>query len=123
MKRTKTKLVSLLMVLISIVPVYARPLSIRMKATLQHGCPRIPSATGVKAEYNDDVVKVFLQRYYGTVWMYIYDANGNIASSTVAKIDGDGDIDLDIQSLAEGEYTVSITISNATYEGTLRLSK
>lgn len=94
-----------------------------MKATLQHGCPRIPSATGVKAEYNDDVVKVFLQRYYGTVWMYIYDANGNIVSSTVAKIDGDGAIDLDIQSLAEGEYTVSITIGNATYEGSLRLSK
>ncbi|EGN56461.1 hypothetical protein PRBRB14_08700 [Hallella multisaccharivorax DSM 17128] len=112
-----------LLALMCCVSVYPKPVVLRRSGLFQRGGMRMPSATRVKVDYDDSVVNVHIQRYYGMVWMYIYDTKGSIVGSTAANIDGDGAIALNAQSLAEGEYTVSIALSNVTYEGILLFFK
>lgn len=48
-------------------PIYSRPISIGMKATIQHGHPRMPSITQVEADYEEDGIMVDIHRYTGIV--------------------------------------------------------
>lgn len=106
-----------------IAPVYSRHISIKAKGAFQRGAARVPSITSVVADYDDyDVVSVNLQKYTGMVWVYIYDTNGNIVGSSASQITGEGTVTLNVQDYPEGEYTIDIVLSNATYEGTFNVA-
>ena len=102
----KTKIILVLVFLLSIMPIYSKPISFRMKGAFQRGCPRMPSIT------------VNIQKYSGTVWICIYDVDGNLVSSIADTITKNGFITQNVANLPTGEYTLCIALNNVTYEGT-----
>ena len=50
----KKKIILVLVFLLSIMPIYSKPISFRMKGAFQRGCPRMPSITKVEADYEDE---------------------------------------------------------------------
>lgn len=58
---------------------------------------------------------VNVQKYSGMVWVYIYDADGNVSGINVSNINGNGTIDTDVSSLPNGEYSIDIVLSDNTY--------
>lgn len=101
----------------SIVPIYSRPICFRMKGSFQHGHARVPPVIQVEADYEDCVLTVNIQKYPGTVWIFIYDANGNIVDSTVSDIVVDKTLTLDVHGFKKGQYAVRVTLDNSTYDG------
>lgn len=118
----KTKLFSLLVALMSLAPCYSKPLTIWMKNAFQRGHARIPSITNVDVDYDNEVLTVNVQNYTETVWIYIYDINGNIIDSAASQITGEGTVTLNVQDFPEGVYTIDIVLCNATYEGTFNVA-
>ena len=51
------------------------------------------------------------------VWVYIYDADGNVSGINVSNINWNGTIDTDVSSLPNGEYSIDIVLSDNTYTG------
>lgn len=102
-------------------PIYSRPISIGMKATIQHGHPRMPSITQVEADYEEDGIMVDIHRYTGIVMVYIYDTDENCIKTTMGNIVRNGNIIVDVTDLVAGKYTFSVVLSNATYEGLFQL--
>ena len=100
-----------------IIPVFSRPIKFRTKGTLQRGCLRMPSIARVEADYEGNDITVNIRMYTGVVYVYIYDVNGNVVGTTLADIDSDGTFKIDVGNLKEGIYTISLVLSNATYEG------
>lgn len=96
---------------------YSNPISFRMKGTLQRGCPRMPSITRVEADYECSEITVNIQKYTGTVCVYIYNENGIVVRTTQTHIDANGSFTVDVEDLGEGKYIMSVILSNATYEG------
>ena len=103
----KTKIILVLVFLLSIMPIYSKPISFRMKGAFQRGCPRMPS-----------IIAVNIQKYSGTVWICIYDVDGNLVSSIADTITKNGFITQNVANLPTGEYTLCIALNNVTYEGT-----
>lgn len=77
----------------------------------------MPSITQVRADYDGNDITVNIQRYTGAAYIYIYDVNGNIVGTTLTDIDVDGTFTIDVANLKEGIYTISVVLTNATYEG------
>ena len=61
----KTKIILVLVFLLSIMPIYSKPISFRMKGAFQRGCPRMPSKTKVEADYEDENIAMNIQKYSG----------------------------------------------------------
>lgn len=99
------------------ISVIANPLVLRRRAMYQHGGMRMPSITQVSADYGNGFLTVNVQKYSGMVWVYIYDADGNVSGINVSNINGNGTIDTDVSSLPNGEYSIDIVISDNTYTG------
>ena len=59
-----------------------------------------------------------IQKYSGTVWICIYDVDGNLVSSIADTITKNGFITQNVANLPTGEYTLCIALNNVTYEGT-----
>ena len=114
----KTKIILVLVFLLSIMPIYSKPISFRMKGAFQRGCPRMPSITNVEADYEGEDIAVNIQKYSGTVWICIYDVDGNLVSSIADTITKNGFITQNVANLPTGEYTLCIALNNVTYEGT-----
>ena len=77
----------------------------------------MPSITQVSADYENGFLTVNVQKYSGMVWVYIYDADGNVSGINVSNIDGNGTINTDMSSLPNGEYSIDIVLSDNTYTG------
>ncbi len=116
----KKILITILMSL-AILPSMATQVNVRVKSTLPRGGARMPSITQVRADYEGNNITVSIQRYTGEVYVYIYDTNGNVVGTTLANIDADGTFTIDVGNLKGGMYTISIVLSNATYEGTFEV--
>ena len=102
---------------LAILPSMATQVNVRTKSTLPRGGARMPSITQVRADYEDGILTVNIQRYFGMVWVYIYDADGNVSGINVSNINGNGTIDTDVSSLPNGEYSIDIVLSDNTYTG------
>lgn len=102
---------------LAILPSMATQVNVRTKSTLPRGGARMPSITQVRADYEDGILTVNIQRYFGMVWLYIHDANGNISETSISNINGNGTIDTDVSSLPNGEYSIDIVLSDNTYTG------
>lgn len=46
----------------------------------------MPSITKVEADYEDENIAMNIQKYSGTVWICIYDVDGNLVSSIADTI-------------------------------------
>lgn len=117
----KIKLVSILMLLLGILPVYSRHISFRMKGTFQHGCARMPSITRVGADYENGTMTVNIQKYSGLVWVYIKDVSENVIKLAAANINEKGIVEVDISNLDSGDYTIDVVLEDRTYTGKLVL--
>ena len=117
----KMKLVSILMLLLGILPVYSRHISFRMKGTFQHGCARMPSITRVGADYENGTMTVNIQKYSGLVWVYIKDVSENVIKLAAANINEKGMVEVDISNLDSGDYTIDVVLADRTYTGKLVL--
>ena len=109
----KTKIILVLVFLLSIMPIYSKPISFRMKGAFQRGCPRMPSITKVEADYEGEDIAVNIQKYSGTVWICIYDVDGNLVSSIADTITKNGFITQNVANLPTGEYTAQGGLSVA----------
>lgn len=107
----KTKIILVLVFLLSIMPIYSKPISFRMKGAFQRGCPRMPSITKVEADYEGEDIAVNIQKYSGTVWICIYDVDGNLVSSIADTITKNGFITQNVANLPTGEYTLCIALT------------
>lgn len=96
----------------SLAPCYSRPLTIWMKNAFQRGHARIPSITNVDVDYDNEVLTVNVQNYTETVWIYIYDINGNIIDSAASQITGEGTVTLNVQDFPEGVCKSSLAIDS-----------
>ena len=121
MMNMKIKLVSILMLLLGILPVYSRHISFRMKGTFQHGCARRPSITRVGADYENGTMTVNIQKYSGLVWVYIKDVSENVIKLAAANINEKGMVEFDISNLDSGDYTIDVVLEDRTYTGKLVL--
>lgn len=117
MMNMKMKLVSILMLLLGILPVYSRHISFRMKGTFQHGCARMPSITRVGADYENGTMTVNIQKYSGLVWVYIKDVSENVIKLAAANINEKGMVEVDISNLDSGDYTIDVVLEDRTYTG------
>lgn len=81
----------------------------------------MPSTTQVKADYEDGILTVNIQKYSGMVWVYIYDANGNVIEEVANDITGNGTVSSETNFLNKGDYTLCIVLNGATYEGSFRV--
>ena len=115
------KLVSILMLLLGILPVYSRHISFRMKGTFQHGCARMPSITRVGEDYENGTMTVNIQKYSGLVWVYIKDVSENVIKLAAANINEKGMVEVDISNLDSGDYTIDVVLEDRTYTGKLVL--
>lgn len=102
---------------LAILPSMATQVNVRAKATLPRGGARMPSITQVSADYENGFLTVNVQKYSGMVWIYIFDANGNVSEMSVSNINGNGTIKTDASSLPNGEYSIDIVLDNNTYVG------
>ena len=121
MMNMKIKLVSILMLLLGILPVYSRHISFRVKGTFQHGCARMPSITRVGADYENGTMTVNIQKYSGLVWVYIKDVSENVIKLAAANINEKGMVEVDISNLDSGDYTIDVVLEDRTYTGKLVL--
>lgn len=115
--KMKTKIIAVFLALLCATPILSKPIRLRTKGTIQRGCLRMPSITQVRADYEGDDITVNIQGYTGGAYIYIYDVNGNVVGTTLTDIDVDGTFTIDVANLKEGIYTISVVLTNATYEG------
>lgn len=61
-------------------------------------------------------------RYTGAVQICVLDNSGNIIQTHSEVIQGKKTIDLDLEDLAEGEYSVTMTLGDNVYWGIIDLT-
>lgn len=64
----------------------------------------------MRADYENGFLTVNVQKYSGMVWVYIYDAYGNVSGINVSNINGNGIINPDVSYLPNGEYPIDIVL-------------
>ena len=106
---------------LAILPSMATQINVRTKATLPRGGARMPSITQVSADYENGFLTVNVQKYSGMVWVYIYDADGNVIGENAANIISYGSVMTDITPLKKGDYTLRIVLGDTIYEGTFNI--
>ena len=121
MMNMKTKLVSILMLFLGVLPVCSRRISFKMKGAFQHGCARMPSITRIGADYENGIVTVNLHEYSGLVWVYIKDVSENIIKLSAANINENGIVEVDVSNLDSGDYIVDVVLGDTTYTGNVVL--
>lgn len=114
------KLLSLLLVfeLFAMMPCLATQINVKMENRIQRGGKRAPSAVQVSAFYENEVVTVDVSRYYGEAQIFVYDSNGAVIGMAEAMVSGTGSIMCTIDTLPEGECTLSIVLGSVEYIGT-----
>lgn len=101
----------------------ATKIDIKTDGMYHQGGARMLSVRRVIADYDEGVVTVHLQNYFGIVQVYIYDAEGIIVGATSTLASGASSITTSIQSLNDGEYTLRIVLTNNSYSGTFDVIK
>lgn len=107
------KIIILLLISLVMLPSMATRIDVKTNATTQHGGARMPTITSVAADYNNvaadynnNVLTVDIQKYTGTVRVFIYDDSGDMLETTIGNICGNGSLSTDISTLTDGEYTI-----------------
>lgn len=114
----KRNLIILLLLIVSCSTTIARPISMkRMGLALQHGSMRMPSATQVSADYDNDIITINISAYTGNVQVYVYDSNGSVVAYDCSSISGSGTLNIDVNSLEGGNYSLYIVLGSVTYYG------
>lgn len=117
----KKIIIAIILMSLAMLPNMAAQVNIRVKSTLPHGGARMPSNTQVEADYENGILTVNIQKYSGMVWVYIYDANGNVIEEVADDITGNGTVSSETNFLNKGDYTLCIVLNGATYEGSFRV--
>lgn len=112
------KLFSLLFALLLLVPCHATQIDVKMKRNTQFPGRRAPSAVQVSAFYENGVVTVDVSRFYGEAQAFVYDSKGTVVGTAEAMVSGTGSIMCTIDTLPEGECTLSIVLGSIEYVGT-----
>ena len=111
------KLFALLLMLFTLVPCIATGIDIRKEGSVHHGGTRIPSTTRVSADYESGTITIGINGYTGGVQVFVSDSQGNVVGSTMSSIANNGIVSLNLESLAEGGYSLDIILDNDTYYG------
>mgnify|MGYP001777021843 CR=1 FL=1 len=120
MKNVMRKLLSLLLVfeLFAMMPCLATQINVKMENRIQRGGKRAPSAVQFSAFYENEVVTVDLSRYYGEAQIFVYDSNGAVIGMAEAMVSGTGSVMCTLDTLPEGDCTLSIVLGSVEYIGT-----
>ncbi len=118
----KKIIIAIFFMSLAMLPNMAEHVNIRVKSTLPHGGARMPSTTQVEADYEKGILTVNIQNYIGVVWVYIYDADGNVIEEIANNIIGNGTVAPEVNFLNKGDYTLSIVLSDAIYEGSFKVA-
>ena len=106
---------ALLMAALNIVAGFSKPINLKAKTIIQHGCSRVPSATKVEADYETGMVNIKTYHCDGIVCVNIYDEAGNIIRTNIFKAKESNNVD--ISNLPIGNYILEIVTENQTYTG------
>lgn len=109
------RLLSLLLVLFIMVPCLATQIDVKVEDRIQRGGKRAPSAVQVSAFYENGVVTVDVSRYYGEAQVFVYDSDGVIVGTAEAMVSGTGSVMCTLDTLLEGECTLSIVLGSVEY--------
>lgn len=111
------KLITLLLMFVTLMPCTATSIDIRKEGTTHHGGMRMPSITRVAADYENGVVTLKITGYTGTVQVYVSDSQGNVIGYTLATVPGNGTITLSIDAVMGENYFLKIGLDNTNYYG------
>ena len=79
----------------------------------------LPQVTG---DLEAEELTLDIYRYAGIAQICISDDNGNMVQTYSEVIQGKKTIDLDLEDLAEGEYSVTMTLGDNVYWGIIDLT-
>lgn len=112
------QLIITILFLLVLVPCKAYEVKVKQQTTNQQGRPRMPSATKVGVNIEDESISTCISGFYGTVNISIHGLAGAVFNSESAIISGEGTIEMDASYLPNGVYTIRITLEDTVYEGT-----
>lgn len=113
----KKVLILMLLLVTNLAPVISRPVMLRARSTFQRGCMRMPSATHISSDFDNGILTLSISAYTGDVQICVYDSDGNLVDNTISSVLSSGMIALNLDSLSEGDYTLTIFLNNAEYSG------
>lgn len=76
----------------------------------------------VAGDLETNVLTLSVCRYTGVVQISVLDNSGNIVQTCSEVIQGKNTIDLALEDLVEGEYTVTVTLGDKVYLGIVSLN-
>lgn len=75
----------------------------------------------VMADVTNGMLKLEIKRFEGKVYVYIFDASGNIVLSDILQTDGKTEKTLDLSGYENGQYFIEVELSDITYSGSFQL--
>lgn len=64
-----------------------------------------------------------VSRYYGEAQVFVYDSDGAIVGTAEAMVSGTGSVMCTLDTLPEGECTLSIVLGSVEYIGTFNANE
>lgn len=102
-------------VVFAMMPCLAAQIDVKVNRSTQFPGRRAPSAVQVSAFYENGIVTVDVSRYYGEAQVFVYDSDGAIVGTAEAMVSGTGSVMCTLDTLPEGECTLSIVLGSVEY--------
>lgn len=71
----------------------------------------------VKADIENNVIKVDIKRFSGTALIYIYNYVGTPVTIQSVNVQGSSSSIIDVNGLEQGEYTLRVILCETTFSG------
>lgn len=110
-----------LLIVVILMPCKVLGIDIRKEGTSHQGGMRMPSLTRVSADYTHGILALRVAGYTGGIQVYVNDVHGDVVGYTISSVIGSGDFAMNLGTLSEGSYALTIVLDNATYYGQFEL--
>lgn len=100
---------------------FALPIVLKKSTTRQHGGSRT-SSPALVADLNDHKIELSVNRYVGTIHIYVYDADNTCVLYDVVQVSGKNLIALDLSYFKNAQYSMELILDDeAIYKGEFEL--
>lgn len=106
-----------LLLMTIIIPCQAGEIDVKMQTTNQQGCPRMPRATRLFVDLENDIIITTVANFSGTIEVNIYNNEGTVVDCATSTINSYGSVMMNEAELPEGDYTIRITLGETIYDG------